>query len=98
MNTYMISFQLPTELTDEFISLIPKQKMQINKLMEDGTMLHYSVAKDRSYLWATIRASSKKEVIEIISTFPLIAFMRHEISELAIYNSVSTELPALIMN
>ena len=98
MNTFMISIGLPTELTQEFISLIPKQRTQVDKLMDDGKILHYSLALDRSQLWVTIGAKSEHEAMDIISTFPLIHFMKPEIFELAFHNSVSTELPKLIMN
>ena len=36
--------------------------------------------------------------MDIIATFPLIHFMKPEIFELAFHNSVSNELPKLIMN
>ena len=42
MNTYMISIQLPDQLTEEFVSLIPKQRKQIDELMDNGKILQYS--------------------------------------------------------
>ena len=98
MNTYMISIELPKELTSEFIALIPKQRARVDALMDEGKILHYSLAIDRSQLWVTLLARSEKQAMDIISTFPLIHFMKPEIFELAFYNSVSTELPKLIMN
>ena len=94
----MISIGLPTELTAEFISLIPKQKKRIDALMEEGTILHYSLAMDRSKVWVTLSASSERRAMDILSTFPLIHYMKPEILELAFYNSISNELPKLIMN
>jgi muconolactone delta-isomerase len=94
----MINIQLPKEFTVEFMSLIPKQRLRIDELMEDGKIINYSLAMDRSFLWTTVVANSKKEALAIISTFPLIDFMKAEIVELAFHNSISTDLPKLIMN
>jgi hypothetical protein len=98
MNTYMISIQLPNELTQEFISLIPKQRACIDKLMDEGKILQYSLAIDRSQAWVTLVAKSEIKAMDIISTFPLIHFMKPEIFRLAFHNSISNELPKLIMN
>ena len=66
MNTFMISIGLPTDLTQEFISLIPKQRTQVDKLMDEGKILHYSLALDRSQLWVTIGAKTEHEAMENI--------------------------------
>ena len=94
----MISIQLPTVLTEEFIALIPKQRKRINQLVDEGKILHYSLAKNRSHLWTTVKADSRKEAMELISTFPLSNFMKPEIFDLAFHTGISTELPKLIMN
>lgn len=98
MKTFMFSIQLPRELTKEFLSLIPKQRILIDKLMEDGKVIQYSLALDRSQLWVTIAANSERKAIDIYSTFPLVDFMRPTIYELAFQNSISNQLPKLIMN
>lgn len=98
MKTFMFSIQLPTELTQEFISLIPKQRALIDKLMEDGKIIQYSLALDRSQLWVTIAANSERKAMELFSTFPLVDFMIPTIFELAFQNSISNQLPKMIMN
>lgn len=98
MNTYMISIGLPAEITEEFVALIPKQRKKIDKLMDQGIVLNYSLAIDRSKVWVTLLASSENKAMDILATFPMIHFMKPEIMELAFHNSVSNELPKLIMN
>lgn len=98
MNTYMICIDFPTELTHEFISLIPKQRTRVDELMDEGKILHYSLAIDRSKLWVTVVAQSENRALDIIASFPLIHFMKPEIFELAFHNSISNDLPKLIMN
>jgi muconolactone delta-isomerase len=94
----MISIKLQNELTDDFISLIPKQRKIINELMDEGKVLQYSLALDRSQLWVIVSANSETKAMDIISTFPLIKYMKPKIFELAFHNSLSNELPKLIMN
>lgn len=98
MNLYMVTTKLPSVITEDFVKLIPKQRALVNKLMDEGKIMQYSLAIDRSFLWITISATSEQEVMDILSSFPLIHYMKPEVQELAFYNSVSTELPKLIMN
>lgn len=98
MKTFMLNIQLPTELTKEFLSLIPKQKALIEKLMEAGKVIQYALSLDRSQLWVTISANSERKAMELFSTFPLVDFMMPTIFELAFQNSISNQLPKLIMN
>jgi muconolactone delta-isomerase len=94
----MINIKLPDELTNEFILLIPQQRAHINELMDRGKVLQYSLANDRSHLWVIILAESEIKAMDVLATFPLINYMLPEIHELAFHNSVSNELPKLIMN
>lgn len=98
MNTYMVSIKLPDELTEEFVALIPKQRACIDKLMDNGKVLQYSLSLNRTQLWVILVADSEKKAMDIISSFPLIHFMKPTIIELAFHNSVSNDLPKLIMN
>lgn len=98
MKTYMITIQLPEELTKGFISLIPSQRARIDQLMDEGIILQYALAVDRSKLWVTVSAKSVAKAKEIISSFPLIDYMKPEFFELSFQNSISTVLPKLIMN
>jgi muconolactone delta-isomerase len=94
----MVIIKLPTELTEEFVLLIPRQRAHIDKLMDEGKILQYSLAADRSFLWVTVIAESEQKVMDLLGTFPLINYMSPIITELAFHNSVSNELPKLIMN
>lgn len=98
MNPYMVIIKLPNELTEDFVLLIPKQRAHIDKLMDEGKILQYSLAADRSFLWVTVIAESERKVMDLLSTFPLIDYMSPIVTELAFHNSVSNELPKLIMN
>ena len=94
----MISISLPNKIDEKFVSLIPKQRNHIDDLMDKDIVLQYSLAIDRSRLWITIKASSEMKVMDILSEFPLIEYMKPEIMQLAFHNSIANELPKLIMN
>ncbi len=98
MNTYMINITLSSLIDENFVSLIPKQRAHINKLMNKDIVLQYSLAIDRSRLWVILKAKSENNAMDIISEFPLIHYMQPEITELAFHNSLANELPRLIMN
>lgn len=98
MKEYMINIKLPQQLNKDFVALIPKQRAQVSKLMEEGKIIQYALAADRSLLWITMIAKSQREVMDILSTLPLIHYMNPEIHALAFHNSISNDLPKLIMN
>ena len=75
MKEYMINIKLPQQLKENFVALIPKQRAQVNKLMEEGKIIQYALAADRSMLWVTMIAKSEREVMDILSTLPLIHYM-----------------------
>ena len=78
----MVEFELPEELTEEFLALIPRQRYTVNEMLLAGTIRSYALALDRSMLWAVIEADSEFEVLEIIEKMPLCEYMDPHISEL----------------
>ncbi len=93
IKTFMIEFDLPEEPTEEFFSLIPRQRYVINNLMSDGKIKSYSLAIDRSRLWVIAEAESEFEVLEIISDMPLSPYMEPLVSELMFHNSYESIVP-----
>ena len=47
MNQYLFDITLPEELTEEFVSLIPRQRAHIETLMVKGVVTSYGLAFDR---------------------------------------------------
>ncbi|MCX6290770.1 MAG: hypothetical protein NT126_03300 [Bacteroidetes bacterium] len=98
MKQFMISIKLTDEFTEEFISLIPEQRAMVNSLMRKGIITSYSLASDRSKLWVVMEAESEINVIEVLSEFPLIGFMKPEIIELMFHNSIYVNIPKVSLN
>ncbi len=90
---FMIEFELPEELDDEFMSLIPEQRTIVHQMMTEGTLKSYSLAMDRSVLWVIIEAGSEFEVMELIAKMPLSDYMQPFISELMFHNGPEVMAP-----
>ena len=96
--SFMVEFELPEILTDEFMSLIPDQRYLINKMMAEGTLKSYSLALDRSRAWAILDAGSEFDVMELLAQMPLIDFMVPYVSELMFHNSPEDVLNQFSLN
>jgi hypothetical protein len=98
-NQYMVDCTLPHHLSDAFISLIPKQRAIVNRLLSEGRILNYALALENSKLWFVCTAVSEAELMELISQLPLMAHMQQvRISELALYNTANAFAPAFSEN
>jgi len=97
-NTFLVHIRLPDIFSTRFMSLIPKQRVIINKLLEDKTLLSYSLDMERQNVWAFIDAKNEQEVMDLVSTFPIIKDVKVSITELAFYDTAPIGLPELIMN
>lgn len=97
-STFLVHITLPEIFTPKFVALIPKHRSLINQLLEKGTIRSYSLDMERQNVWAFIDAKDEKEVMDILSSFPIIKEVKIKISELAFYDSAPVGLPELIMN
>ncbi|ARK10241.1 muconolactone Delta-isomerase family protein [Fibrivirga algicola] len=97
MSQFMVEFSL-ANMDAAFMAKVPEQRAKINELMEQGHILSYSLAADRSKLWCIVNADSELDVLETIASFPLIDYMKPEISELMFNNVVSLRVPMFSLN
>ncbi len=98
MNYFMVDIELPSYISEDFVSLIPFQRQTIDNLMSEGVVVAYSLALDRSRLWVTIAAETEEEVEKIIAGFPLYKYMTPNILELIFHNSISNNFPVISLN
>ncbi len=95
---FMVDFTLPEVLTDEFMGLVPEQRMKVSEFFSEGKLLHYSLSLPKSKLWAVFSANSELEVMEMLAELPLTDYMDLEINPLTFYNALSPKLPAFSVN
>lgn len=98
MNQYLVDLNLPDELTDEFLSLIPRQRAHVDQMMMDGILSSYALSSDRRKIWAIIVAESEMEVYAALQSMPLFDFMESTIYQLAFYNVAGSRLPSISLN
>ena len=98
LRQFMVEFKLPETLTEEFISLIPEQRAKVNSLMDAGVIMCYTLNVERTKLWTVIVAKSDVAVMDVLSQFPLITFMKPEISELTFHHQSSLVMPSISLN
>ncbi|MCB0618132.1 MAG: hypothetical protein KDC43_13985 [Saprospiraceae bacterium] len=82
----MVEFDLPEEMNEEFLRLVPEQRQFINYLLAEGKVQSYSLALDRSRLWIVMVGKTELDIIEVIDRMPLQAYLDPSISELAFHN------------
>jgi hypothetical protein len=87
VNEYMVIVKFLPFLNEEFVSFIPRQRAEVNRLMEKGILTSYSLSFDRTTLWMTLLGSSVEAIEITLKMMPLYKFMRYEIVELLFHNN-----------
>ena len=95
---YMVDFKLPSILSEEFMDLVPFQRLAVNKLFEEGKIVSYALSHENSRLWGIFVANSELQVMDVLSDLPLTPFMKVEISLLTFYNDTKTQVPKFSLN
>lgn len=95
---FMVDFKLPNSLSNEFMNLVPFQRIAVNKLFEEGKLINYSLSLENSRLWAIFSANSELEVMDMIADLPLTPYMKVEISLLTFYNDATAQIPKFSLN
>ncbi len=95
---YMVDFKLPSILSEEFMDLVPYQRLAVNKLFEEGKIVSYALSLENSRLWGIFVANSELQVMDVLSDLPLTPFMTVEISLLTFYNDAKTQVPKFSLN
>ncbi len=95
---YMVEIDLPLPFDNEFISLIPKQRDVINRLMGEKILTSYAVSIEDGKLWTTIAAESDEKVTDVLTEFPIIEFVEYKISKLTFHNHIGFTLPQFSLN
>lgn len=98
LKPYFVEIILESSLSPEFMALIPSQRKVVNKLMDEGSIVSYSLALDRSKLWMVMDAENLEAVMNVLACFPLIKFMKPDIHELAFHDNVHSGFPHLSLN
>lgn len=94
----MVEIGIPSVLPPHFMSLIPAQRARVNEMMEEGHIRSYTLSMDRGKLWVVMIAASRREIRELIDTFPIMPYCSAEIFDLMFHDAVPYELPRISLN
>ncbi|MEM6967601.1 MAG: muconolactone Delta-isomerase family protein [Bacteroidota bacterium] len=95
---FMVDFKLPSALSNEFMDLVPYQRIAVNRLFDEGKLVNYSLSLENARLWAIFTANSEMEVMEMLTDLPLTPYMKVEISLLTFYNDATSQVPKFSLN
>ena len=84
---FMIEFTIPQPFTEEMIKLIPEQREVVDELIAEGSLLSYTLARDKEKLWVVVVAETEMEAFDIISELPLTPLMKINIHPLMFHDS-----------
>lgn len=84
---YMVAFQLPETLDNNFQRLIPKQREIVNQYLAKGYLKSYSLSEDRRRLWAIFYADDEAHLRELLQAFPLLRYMRVRVTPLMFHQN-----------
>lgn len=98
MQHYLVILRLPEYFTADFVSLIPQQRAHINRLFHQQRLVSYSLAMDRSYVWACMPAESADAVLREVAKFPMYEYVTVEVQALAFHESANLVMPKISMN
>jgi hypothetical protein len=94
---YMVEFQLPYPFPVEMEELIPEQRIAVHDLFMDEKLLSYTLALDRSKLWAIFLAEEESELITLIDKLPMSAYLHYDYSEIMIHETIQF-IPSMSQN
>jgi hypothetical protein len=97
LKQYMVEFDVPSPLTEDFLDMIPAQREALDTLFSSGKLLSYTVASDRTRVWAVMIAETESELLTYIDDLPMTLYMDYDYYELMFYNTVHL-MPAMSLN
>lgn len=97
MSYFMVDISLP-EIDDEFMSLLPAQKRFVEKLIENGMVMSYSLASDRSKLWVIFKGEEVHHIRGLLACFPIIDKVTYNIVPLISHQNSKTKIRSFSLN
>ncbi len=98
MYEFMVDINLPLEIDEALESLIPEQRKEVEKQMQLGLILNYTLAEDRSKLWIVYYAETEEDVVEHLLKLPIFNHIEFEIFPLAFHDGVNVNIPQFSLN
>ena len=98
MYEYLADIDLPVPFNDDFLSLVPRQRALVNKLMHEGIISSFALSLESGKLWVNIIAENEYKVKELLESFPIAGFITFNIHKLTFHNSINFRIPEFSLN
>ncbi|MEM9549250.1 MAG: muconolactone Delta-isomerase family protein [Bacteroidota bacterium] len=93
---YMVQFNFgPFNL--EMEEMIPRQRLMVDRLFDQGVLITYTLAADRSKLWAVFQSDSESELLSYIESLPMTKYCDYTYNEIMFHDS-SQFIPSISLN
>jgi muconolactone delta-isomerase len=96
LNKYQVTIHFTMD--DHFMGHVPKHRMYIKELIDDGVIDYYAVSMESKRTWMIVNAMSKLDVEQYLANSPLFPYWTFEIDELFVYDGQTYRLPAVQLN
>ena len=83
--------------TLEMEETIPRQRLIVDRLFDQGVLITYTLAADRSKLWAVFQADTESELLSYIESLPMTKFSDYTYNEIMFHDS-SQFIPSISLN
>ncbi|MDF1697074.1 MAG: hypothetical protein P1U56_14625 [Saprospiraceae bacterium] len=93
---YMVQFNF-TDFTLEMQEMVPRQRVIVDKLFDQGVLITYTLAADRSKLWAVFQADGESELLTYIESLPMTKYCDYTYNEIMFHDS-SQFIPSISLN
>ena len=93
---YMVQFNF-SEFTLEMQEMIPRQRLVVDRLFDQGVLITYTLAADRSKLWAVFQSDGESELLSYIESLPMTKYSDYTYNEIMFHDS-SQFIPSISLN
>jgi muconolactone delta-isomerase len=97
LTQYMVEFELPEEFTYKMVETIPQQRKQVDTYFQMGVLLAYTLAADRSKLWAIFNVESEEKLEILIRRLPMTKYFKYKYLNI-MFHSTSATFPVFSLN
>jgi len=93
---YMVQFNfIPFSL--EMEEMVPRQRLVVDRLFDQGVLITYTMAADRTKLWAVFQADNESELLAYIESLPMTLYCDYTYNEIMFHDS-SQFIPSISLN
>lgn len=94
----MVEITLPEIQDEQFFNLIPKHRMLINDMIENGLIQQYIINAARTKGWILFNCKNTNEVVAALQKMPIFHLIKFKIHEIMIADGELYRLPKMNLN